>query len=242
MAVADTSDIPHLTDAQHGAVREFVVRHRDETDGRISINPIVLARVVARDKPAADMYLKGEKTHPNFDAPDGYLHRLCDILGLEMRKIKGGRGWVIGRSQWRLDCLPTVLDPSDAYHRRCGFVYGFPTDAIEAFIESSTSIPNCDLVRGGVFPVEDVAYLTFVPYIRRNTLQQVEEQIEQGKQIRRRIGGISDVWDLPELDDYATLHYEDVAAAYQGNATWTPPTLFPPDTSVARDDVLSLFS
>lgn len=245
MATCDSpvgDPIPDLTEAHHSAFREFIVRHRDETERRISINPILLARVVADDKPAAQIYLKGEKTHPDFDDPDRYLHSLCDVLGLAMRQIKGARGWVVGRSSWRLDCLPTVMEPTDAFHRRCGFVYGYPSDAIEEFIETDIDVTNCDLVRAGIFSDEEIAYLTFVPYARRKSLEQFEQRIEMGKQIRRRIGRFADAWELPVLDEYATLLHNDVVDSYRGDATWYPPTLFPPDQSVTREDVLPLFS
>lgn len=233
--------IPALSDEQYRALREFIVRHRDETDGRISINPILLARVVADDKPAADIYLKGDKTHPDFDAPDRYLRSLCETLDLELRTIKGSRDWVVGRSRWRLECLPTVMDPTDAYHRRCGFVYGYPEDAIEEFIETDIDVTNCDLVRAGIFAAEEIAYLTFVPYARRKSLEQYEERIKRGKQTRRRLARFADAWDLPVLDDYATLLYNDVVDSYRGDATWSPLTLFPPGQTVDREDVLALF-
>lgn len=92
-AVAE--DIPSLSNTQHSVFREFIQRHRDETEGRISVNPIWMARVLARDKPAAEIDLKGEKTHPNFDDSDAYLHDLCDTLDLYTKKIKDFRGWTV---------------------------------------------------------------------------------------------------------------------------------------------------
>lgn len=237
-----SGDIPTLSDEQQQALRTFITRHRDETDGQVSINPILLARVVANDKPAAEIDLKGERDHPNFDDPDGYLRSLCDVLDLEMRKIKGVRSWTVGRSQWRLDLLPTVVRITDAYHRRCGFVYGFPTDAIEEFIETDNDVTNYDLVRAGIFSVEEIAYMSFVAYTRRKSLAGFRQQIELGKQIRRRVGRFADVWEMPILDEYASLVYEDVIKAYRGDSIHSPLTIFPPDQTVTREDVLSMFS
>lgn len=236
-----TDDIPDLTSHQREAVREFTSRYRDESEGRVSINPVLLARVLARDKPAAQVYISGE-THPDFDNPDAYLYDLCSTFDLHMKNIKEARGWAIGRSRWRLDLLPTRFSETDAYHRRCGFVYGYPASAIEDFIETTTNITNCDLVRAGIFSAEDVAYLIFVSYHYHNSLKRYEERIEIGKQIRQRLTQLAEVWSLPILDEYATLLHNDVAEAYRGNATWNVPTTFHPEKTVSRSDVLSLLS
>lgn len=235
------TDIPSLSETQQEAFREFTRRYRDESEGRVSINPILLARVVAHEKPAAQIYLSGD-THPDFNDPSAYLRGLCDPFDLHMRNIKEARGWAIGRSSWRLDLLPTQFSETDAYHRRCGFVYGYPTDAIEDFIETTTKITNCDLVRAGIFSAEEVAYLIFVSHTYHNSLERYEQRIELGKRIRRRIGQLADVWGMPILDDYATLLHDDVAEAYRGNASWNVPTIFPPEKTVSRSDVLSLLS
>lgn len=233
---------PSLSADQHSAFRAFIQRHRDETEGRISVNPILLARVLARDKPAADIDLKGNNTHPAFDDPDQYLHSLCDVLGLAVRKIKGLRSWTVGYSSWRLDLLPTTHSLTTAYHRRCGFVYGYPTDAICDFIETTTKITNCDLVRAGIFSATDMAYLTFVPYTYHNSISKFELLIEEGKAIRERMGHLATVWEMPLLDEYATLLHQDTTDVYLGQGTYPVPTSFPPEQDVTQRDIESLLS
>jgi hypothetical protein len=236
-----TDDIPSLSDQQYEIVREFIQRHRDESEGRLSIGPILLVRVLASDKPAGHVDIEGE-THPDFGDPHEYIHDLCTTLNLFHRRIKGVRGEVVSPSQWRLDLLPTTLSSTNAHHRRCGFVYGYPTDAICDFIETTTRVTNYDLVRAGIFDVEEIAYLTFVCYTYHNSLKRYEQRIERGKRVRCRIAQIADEWQLPVLDEYATMLQDDVVDAYRGNATWGVPTTFPPDKTVSESDVMSLLS
>lgn len=230
----------HLTDKQHGAFREFTIRYRDEADGFLSHNPIVLARVVADDKPAAHLYISGD-THPDFDDPVEYLRSLCNTFGLSMKKIKEVRGWSVGRSRWRLDLLPTRSIKTDAYHRRQGIVYGYPHDAIESFINTELNVTYCDLVRADVFSAEEVAYTAFVSYSRYDSLEEYEKLIERGKRIRRRITELAEAWDLPLLDEYAEMLYDETVAAYRGEG-YSVATMFPPDDDVTKSDVTRLLA
>lgn len=232
--------IPPLSAAQHSTFREFIRRHRDETDGRISVNPILLARVLAGDKPAADIDLKGEETHPNFDDPDEYLYSICDTLDLHARKIKGIRSWTVGHSSRWLDLLPTVKSSTDAFHRRCGIVYGYPSDAIENFTETTAKITTYDLIRADIFTKEEITYMTFVPYIYHNSLEWYEWLIERGKEIKTRIGQIATVWDLPLLDEYAQLLYSDNVEIYNGDRGFQFPSMFSPEQTVTRREVVDL--
>lgn len=235
-------DIPSLSPPQRESIHEFIQRHRDETEGRISVNPILLARVVARDKPAADIDLKGDQTHPAFDDPDQYLHSLCATLGLSARKIRGVRSWTVGHSSWRLDLLPTTHAQTTAYHRRCGFVYGYPPDAIEDFIETTTKITTCDLVRAGIFDAEEIAYLTFVSYTYHNSIEKYDRLIDKGRAICKRIGQLATAWELPLLDEYATLLHHDTTQAFLGQGTYSVPTSFPPEQDITQRDIQALLS
>lgn len=237
-----TDDVPDLTSQQRAVIRTFTRRHRDETEGRISVNPIRLVRVVVGDRPTAEIDLKGEETHPNLNDPDAYLHDLCDTFGLHAKKIKGLRSWTVGWSRWRLDLLPTTVSETEGYHRRCGFVYGYPIEAIEDFIETTSRITPCDLVRAGFFSAKEIAYLTFVPYTFHNSLEKFELLIEEGKAIRDRIRKLADVWQLPILAEYATLLHEDTIQAYLGKGTYRVSTSFPPDQEVTKNDVEPLLS
>lgn len=233
--------MPNLSEKQVAAFRKFTRRHIDDNEGRLSVNPIVLARVLAGDKPGGYINLNGE-TYPDFGDTDAYIAELCSTLELETRKIKEARGCCISRSDLWLDMLPTVQSSTDAFHRRCGVVYGYPQEAIEDFIETTTEVATCDLVRAGIFNAEEIAYLVFVSFSHNNSLEQYEKQIERGKEIRHRMEELAEAWKLPVLDEYVSLLHSDVVDAYRGNASWGVPTMFHPEETVSKDDVISLLS
>lgn len=239
----EESTIPDLTESQHRALREYTERHR-AAPGKLAPHPITIARVLARDKPAACVDPVTGVTPDDYSGPDEYLPAIFERMDLAVRQIDGIDGWHVARSAWRLDLLPTTNSLSDAYHRRCGVVYGYPPSAIEHFINfPEVKVTHCDLARADIFPAEEIAYTIFVPYTHEKTEGKYEELITKGKSIRNRISQLSDVWELPELDAHAEAVYQDVAAVYSGeDGTFNAPTMFPPDEEVTPRDVESLLS
>lgn len=232
---------PELTDEQHYALREYTTQNR-EVDGKLAVHPISLARVLAHDKPAAYVdTVTG--VAPQDNSPADYLAEIIDRIDLPARQGDGS-GWIVARTSWRLDLLPTTESRNNAYHKRCGVVYGYPQEAIEHFINfKEVNVTRCDLARAGVFPADEIAFTVFVPYAHRGSIEKYEEMIEKGKAIRRRITELSRAWDLPELDEHAEEVYQDVAKVYAGDGgTFKPATTFPPDADVSKNDIVPLLS
>jgi hypothetical protein len=199
--------VRNLTDEQYDALRDFIIRHREE--GTYSATPIRLARVLAYDKPATLL-----QTPPEISTSrDDYLVSLLDRIGLPYRQIDGIPGWIVSPTEWRLDLLPTVkheFRQPAAYHKRLGVAFGYPSDAIEYFIQKDTSEPaKVDLVTAGKFDANEVAYTRFICYAYPKTAEKFEHYISIGIEIRQRINQLARSWNMPELDLLADDAYND---------------------------------
>lgn len=220
-------DVPNLSDKQYHALREFIILHREE--GTCSATPTRLARVLAHDKPATLLQTPSEITLPRDCSPDEYLVDLLDQIGFPHRQVVGVPGWIVSSSSWRLDLLPTTKNTfrlPDAYHKRLGVVFGYPSEAIDYFIHKDGSEPTkFDLVESGTFNANEVAYTRFVCYGYPKTQEKFENYISSGIEIRRRINQLAREWDMPELDALADEVYNDEVKTLENGGRETTPTL-----------------
>lgn len=219
-------DIPDLSEKQYSALREYIVRHRHEDT--CSTTPLRLARVLAHDKPATLILTPPEVTPPSEQAPDEYLVALLDRIEFPHRQVGGLPGWIVASSPGRLDLLPTVKNGvfSDAYHRRLGVVFGYPSEAIDYFIHKDGSeSTKSDLVQSGEFDATEVAYTRFVCYDYPKTRAKYEHHIAIGREIRQRISQLARAWDLPVLDALADESYDDEVQALKNGGRSSTSTL-----------------
>lgn len=235
--------IPKLTAEQRAALREYTSHYRQAED-TLGSYPLVVARVLARDKPAACVKPVSDIVPDGYDGHDAYLPDVFGRMGLDTCQIVGDESWYIARTAWRLDLLPTEAIYTEAYHRRCGVFFGYPPAAIEHFImHPDVTVTHCDVARAGLIAADDLAYLIFISYAHEKTMERYQDLIARGKAIRRRLSELSETWDVPVLDAQAETVYQSVAAAYAGEGgLYSPPTTFPPDHDVTPSDVEPLLS
>lgn len=214
---------PDLTDEQYCALRDFIIRHREE--GTCSATPIRLARVLAEDKPATLL-----PSSPDFPtAEDDYHASLLDRIGYPYRQVEGIPGWIVSPTGWRLELLPSVKNEfrlPDAYHKRLGVVFGYPSDAIEYFIHKDGSESSkYDVVTSDEFNTKEAAYTRFVCHDHPQTKERYDHYISTGKQIRQRISQLAREWNIPELDALADDAYNDEVDAINNGGRKTAPDL-----------------
>lgn len=230
--------IPDLTTAQYDALCSYVTAHHDEAT--YSLNPLTLTRILADDKRGG--YINCIRENRDGD-PDEYLPPLFEQLGLHARQITSVDGYNVARTSWRLELLPSEQTFSDAYHRRCGLFYDYPQVAVEDFIATTINVTNRDMVRSGIFKAEEISYTSFVSYTYHNNIEKYNEMIEKGKSIYYRYKQLSEAWDMPILETYATAVYEDMVSVYSGSGgSFNAPMMFPPDQDITRRDVESQLS
>lgn len=217
-----TARTKDMTEAQHRALGQYFERHvESETCRR---DPLLLALVLAGDKPAVD-YSPSKWEFPEHPfAPHEGLQELCDVFNLSYRRIGSGVGsdWIVAPSPGRLDLLPSTnrTDRNAAWHRRLGIIFGYPPEAIDYFIESTggdRTHPE-DLVVSERFPPEEIAYTRFVFYRHDDSIEGYERAIKMGKTVRRRISDLADEWELPALDTIAEDAYEDGVRVFSNRA------------------------
>lgn len=202
-----------MTEAQRRELGRYFKRHADsDTCYRDSL---LLALVLAGDKPAAEITANDFAFPDHPWTPHRGLLDLCDLFDLSYRRIGRGTGnsWFIAPTEGRLDFLPTSekTNRNEAWHRRLGVVLGYPYEAIEFFIDTNgekRTLPR-DLVENGTFSPEELAYTQFVFYIHDDSIEGFERAIETGKARRARFAELAKEWDLPALDRITENVFEE---------------------------------
>jgi hypothetical protein len=206
--------IPDITDTQRRAFSRYLDTHRQSDS--CSRAPMRLALVVGQMKPATIIEPYPWAFPDCALSPVQCFQDLLDRFDCVYRQPYGAAGVIVAGSTGRLEFLPTVKNTdSDAYHRRLGVLFGYPPDAIEAFIqdEEPPTQPH-DLVADGLFEVEALAYTSFVFYKPADSAAAYEQTIAEGKMTRARLGMLADEWQLPALDEIADTIYEAYVAEY----------------------------
>lgn len=191
-------------------------------------DPLKMALVVSGDKPA--LYLQPAEwafPGPQFSVTsDERFLELMEELGLTTHQMEGMNGWFVAPVHGRLDLLPsTVRAPTDAaWHRRLGTVLGYPSEAIEFFIDTSGAkrTQPRDLVDNGTFTPEEMAYTQFVFYIHNDSSDGYEQAIEDGKVTRARFTELAKQWDLPVIESLAAAFYQLAVDVYSGEREGFP--------------------
>ncbi|UPM42304.1 hypothetical protein [Halocatena salina] len=202
-----------LTERQRCELGRYFERHA-ENDACYR-DPLLLALVVAGDKPAAEISAT-EFAFPEHPwTPHRGLIALCELFELSYRRIGQGTGndWFIAPTDGRLDLLPSSekADRNRAWHRRLGVVLGYPPEAIDFFIDTDgteRTRPR-DLLKRGVFSPEELAYTRFVFYIHDDSINGYERAIETGRAVRARFTELAEMWHLPALAAIADDVFEE---------------------------------
>jgi hypothetical protein len=203
---------------QRRAFSRYVTEHYHQ-DGW-SRTPLRLALVVAGDKPATLF-----DPHP-WAFPDSPLQSpacglpLLDQLNLAYKRIQDLPGVIVAAAAGRLDLLPTVMNPCDAYHRRLGVVFGYPSTAIEYFLQKDdVPTPSHEYVDQGRFAASEMAYSGFVFYTPEDSTAGYERAIAVGKATRARLSELAASWEIPALETLADGVYEEYRAECAGEST-----------------------
>lgn len=207
-----------LSEPQRQALGRYIERHVEHDAWHRE--PLMLALVVAGDKPAAliDPASFAFPDHP-WSTHTGLLE-LCDVLELSYRHVTDISGWFVAPAEGRLDLLPSTgrAPTNDAWHRRFGVVLGYPPDAIDFFIETSgdeRTRPR-DLVDRGVFSPDELAFTQFIFYIHDDSIDGYEQAITEGKIVRERFEELAAAWGLPDLKKIAAGVHEESRRVFAG--------------------------
>jgi hypothetical protein len=148
------------------------------------------------------------------------MKELLDLFDCDYRRIYGTPDLLVAQSTGRFGFLPTVKNADcGAYHRRLGVVFGYPSTAIECFIQyEGTRTQPRDLVNASVFSATELAYTIFVSYMPEESTAGYERAIARGRATRTRLTTLAHKWDLPVLETVADAVYEAYVALYAGDA------------------------
>lgn len=105
-----------------------------------------------------------------------------DLFDIAYRRVWADQ-WFIAADPERLALIPPErTTESDAYHRRLGRFFGYPPDAIEAFLPIQTRSPYPrDLVANGSVTATQIAYTRFVPYVLATPVGATTERSPPGR-------------------------------------------------------------
>jgi hypothetical protein len=207
-----------LSATQRRAFSQYVRVHcHDDSWFR---TPLRLALVLAGDKPATliDPCPWAFPESP-LQSPDCALP-LLDQLNLAYKRIRDLPGVIVAASSGRLELLPTVMNPCDAYHRRLGVVLGYPSTAIEYFLQKDgVPTPAHEYVEHGLFEASEMAYTGFVFYTPEDSNAGYRRAITAGKATRAHLSELADSWEIPALETLADGIYEEYRAECSGEST-----------------------
>lgn len=205
-----------MNDIQRIAFGRYLATHRRAE--AIAWEPLRLALVIAGERPAAALSVAAWEFPYRHRSPDQCLCGLLDLLDIAYRQVWAEQ-WFIAAEPDRLALIPPErTTESDVYHRRLGRFFGYPPDAIEAFLpmEMRSSYPR-DRVVDGLVTATEIAYTRFVPYVVDDSCGGYEREITAGKEIYERLWELAHDWELPILATLAETVYEDAVAVYSGN-------------------------
>lgn len=179
-----------------------------------SVEPALkLTLVVSGDKPA--VFISSEEW-------DEHFFELIDWLDLTVHQMNQMPGWFVAPVHGRLDLLPSngLHEPKNAaWHRRLGVVLGYPTDAIEYFINRDSQTGAHERVENDDFSPDEIAFADFVFYRHDDSINGYEQAIADGKAIRARFFELAHMWDVPVIESLAEAFYQRSVEIYRGERT-----------------------
>lgn len=204
-----------MNDSQRIAFGRYLTTHHRAED--IKWEPLRLALVIAGERPAAALTVAPWEFPYRNRSPDRCLCRLLALFDIAYRRVWADQ-WFIAADPDRLALIPPErTTENDAYHRRLGQFFGYPQDAVEAFLPIQTRSPYPrDLVADGSVTATQIAYTRFVPYVLDDSCGGYDRAITAGKAIYERLCELAHEWELAVLATLAETAYADAVAVYSG--------------------------
>lgn len=223
--VANIEGVPSLTEFQQAVLRWYL-KHRLFAFGGVT-DPLWLALVAAGDRKGAWVSNVGLTVDHSPDELEQWL----ESLGIAYQRTgsapeatiqRGTDGYLITPTPSRFGMLPPSDAPRAEYQRQMGEFLDYPAEAIDAHVEgraASNSKLQVD-VRRGVVSVDEIGYLTFVPYSPPRSIASYERAIATGKRTAARLNALAEIWELPSLETFVERCYHQHCERY----TPTEPT------------------